>query len=67
MFNLQNRKTLQHALPPRNKPAKNFTGALYQFSTVRKYMKEQSVSKRVSDWRRHWQVPPEQNSWLHYK
>jgi len=22
--------------PPRNKPAKNFTGALYQFSTVRK-------------------------------
>jgi len=21
----------------------------------------------VSDWRRHWQVPPEQNSWLHYR
>jgi len=30
-------------------------------------MKEQSVSKRVSDWRRHWQVPPEQNSWLYYR
>jgi len=36
MFNIENRKVLQYAPPPRNKPAMNFTGALCQFSTVRK-------------------------------
>jgi len=44
---------------PRNKLAEIFTGALYQFSTVRKW-KEGIVELR----QRHWPAPPEKNLWL---
>jgi len=55
-------------MPSRNKPAKNFTGAMYQLSSVMK-LTEGTVgleTTSVTDDFIDWPPPPEQNSCLCY-